>query len=182
MTLPNKLTILRMLMVPLIMVVYYLFDITETFLGIDLQFLIIAIIFALASFTDFLDGYIARKKNVVTTFGKFMDPLADKLIVTAALIILLDAGLVFGWVIITILAREFIVSGIRLVAAAEGKVIAASYYAKAKTTVTMIAIMACLISPLYFIGNYLIYLALVLTIISGVDYFMKNRKILLSSK
>ena len=116
MTLPNKLTILRMLMVPLIMVVYYLFDITETFLGIDLQFLIIAIIFALASFTDFLDGYIARKKNVVTTFGKFMDPLADKLIVTAALIILLDAGLVFGWVIITILAREFIVSGIRLVA------------------------------------------------------------------
>ncbi|XMB66163.1 CDP-diacylglycerol--glycerol-3-phosphate 3-phosphatidyltransferase [Mycoplasmatota bacterium zrk1] len=182
MTLPNKLTLLRILLIPLIVIVYYAFTFEQEILRVNLKYFIIVIIFTIASITDFLDGYIARKYNLVTTFGKFIDPLADKLLVMSTLVILADARLIYGWLVITILSREFIVSGIRLVAVSEGKVIAASKLGKYKTAVTMIAIILCFISPLYVVGNYLMYLALILTIVSGLDYIVKNKKIILLSK
>ncbi len=183
MNLPNKLTLLRIILIPVMVVLYYI-DALDTiaFMGISFKYLLIVIIFMIASFTDFLDGYLARKLDLVTTFGKFIDPLADKLLVMAALLLLADAGLVWTWLVIVILSREFIVSGIRLVAVSEGKVIAASNLGKYKTASTMIAIILLFISPLYIIGHYLIILALALTVISGYDYLVKNLSIILKSK
>jgi len=183
MNLPNKLTLLRIILIPVMVVLYYI-DALDTiaFMGISFKYLFIVIIFMIASFTDFLDGYLARKLDLVTTFGKFIDPLADKLLVMAALLLLADAGLVWTWLVIVILSREFIVSGIRLVAVSEGKVIAASNLGKYKTASTMIAIILLFISPLYIIGHYLIILALALTVISGYDYLVKNLSIILKSK
>ncbi|XMB85125.1 CDP-diacylglycerol--glycerol-3-phosphate 3-phosphatidyltransferase [Mycoplasmatota bacterium WC44] len=183
MNLPNRLTMLRILFIPVIVIIYYIPSLDkELFFGTSAKYLLIVLIFALASITDFLDGYFARKLNLITTFGKFIDPLADKLLVSAALLLLVDAELVSTWIVIVILSREFIVSGIRLIASIEGKVIAAGKLGKYKTFSTMIAIMLLFISPLYMFGHYLMILALVLTILSGYDYVYKNKEIILSSK
>ena len=177
MNLPNKLSFMRVLLVPVLVGVYYL----ET----DFFLMFLAPIFVIAAFTDFLDGYIARKYNLVTTFGKFIDPLADKLIVMAALLVLNAEGIVFMWITVVILSREFIVTGIRLIAVGEGKVIAASKLGKYKTASTMVALTLLLLYPytdlLQEIGLYILYLGVALTVISGIDYFIKNKKIIMES-
>ncbi len=138
-------------------------------------------IFMLASLTDYFDGYLARKNNMITTFGKFLDPLADKLLVMFALLILLDIGFIPMWIVLIILAREFIVTGIRLVAVNEGTVIAASQLGKYKTVTTMLGIVL-LLFHIEMIGLIILYIGVALTIISGIDYFWKNKTAILASK
>lgn len=180
MNLPNKLTILRTMMIPFFLVFLYM-SVME---GHDFGwFKWVALgVFIAASLTDMLDGKIARKYNLVTNFGKFMDPLADKLLVCSALIALSDIGRMPAWIVIVIIARDFIISGFRLVAAEKGVVIAAGWSGKIKTTVQMI--MVCfLVADLggkvfYVIDQVLIYLALVLTIVSLLDYLVHNKAVL----
>ena len=140
MNLPNKITVARILFIPLMIIIPFFGLDNILFGGVTLGNFIVLIIFLIASFTDFLDGYLARKNNIVTTFGKFLDPIADKLLVLAALIMLVEQGIVPGWIPIIIAAREFIVSGIRMLAAGEGNVIAASWLGKVKTVSQMVAI------------------------------------------
>lgn len=154
MNLPNKLTIFRIILVP-IMVLIPFFNIQGEFLGIPITYLIIELIFIIASITDKLDGTIARKKNLVTTFGKFLDPIADKILVLAALIMLVDFGKIPAWIPIIILFREFVVSGYRLIASQNGgEVIAASIWGKLKTVTQMIAIILCFIDKFSF-GDFI---------------------------
>lgn len=154
MNLANKLTIFRIILVPVIMaipIIDNLIGIPGTFLGISFAFWIMNIIFIIASITDKLDGYIARSRNEVTTFGKFLDPLADKILVLSALVILVEYGKIPSWIPIIVLAREFIVSGYRLVAVEKGgKVIAASIWGKLKTVTQMIAIIFCFLDKFSF--------------------------------
>lgn len=175
MNLPNKLTILRVAMVPF----FVLFMLTQ--LGGAANKWISLGIFAVASLTDLLDGKIARKYNLVTNFGKFMDPLADKLLVCAAMICLIETGQLSAWVVTIIISREFIISGFRLIASDNGIVIAASYWGKFKTVFQMVMIIV-LIADLggifTFIGIALIWIALALTVISLVDYVVKNKQVL----
>lgn len=176
MNLPNKLTILRVLMIP----VFLFFLLTDT-VGSASKW-IAAAVFILASLTDFLDGHIARKYNLVTNFGKFMDPLADKLLVCSAMIALVGMDRLSSLVAITIIAREFIISGFRLVASDNGVVIAASYWGKFKTNFQMFMIIMLIIDlgnkTAVLIENVLIVIAVALTIISLVDYLYKNRQVL----
>ena len=145
MNLPNKLTVFRILLVPIMMIIPYL-NIKGELLGIPVTYLIIELIFIIASITDKLDGTIARKRNLVTTFGKFLDPIADKILVLAALIMLVEFGKIPGWIPIIVLFREFVVSGYRLIASQKGgKVIAASIWGKLKTVTQMIAIILAFI-------------------------------------
>ena len=140
MNLPNKLTIMRIILV-LVIVVISLLNINGVFLGIEIKFWIINIIFIIASLTDKLDGYIARSKNLVTNFGKFLDPIADKILVLAAMLILVEERMLPAWIPIIVLTREFAVSGYRLIAVEQGgKVIAASFWGKLKTASQMVAI------------------------------------------
>lgn len=175
MNLPNKLTLLRIIMIPFFIVFLY-----TDFFG-EYNSIIAVSIFIIASFTDMLDGKIARKYNLVTNFGKFMDPLADKLLVCSALIALVDLNKIDAWIVIIIIAREFIISGFRLVASDNGVVIAASYWAKVKTTFQMIMIVFLVLDlpwPYMNIFNtVLIYIALVLTIVSLIEYIAKNYKV-----
>ena len=175
MNLPNKLTILRMIMIPVFLVVLYIPG-----LGMAGN-IAAAAIFILASITDFLDGKIARKYNLVTNFGKFMDPLADKLLVCSALIALVDFDKVAALIVIIIIAREFIISGFRLIAADNGVVIAASYWGKFKTTFQMIMIILLILDlnyPFSGVVNMVVtYIALILTVVSLIDYIVKNYKI-----
>ena len=154
MNLANKLTIFRIILVPVIMaipIIDNLIGIPGTFLGISSAFWIMNIIFIIASIPDKLDGYIARSRNEVTTFGKFLDPLADKILVLSALVILVEYGKIPSWIPIIVLAREFIVSGYRLVAVEKGgKVIAASIWGKLKTVTQMIAIIFCFLDKFSF--------------------------------
>ncbi|MCK5388374.1 MAG: CDP-diacylglycerol--glycerol-3-phosphate 3-phosphatidyltransferase [Candidatus Izimaplasma sp.] len=177
MSLPNKLSFMRVLLVPVLVVIYYL--------NIQLGLMFLAPIFVIASLTDFLDGYIARKYKLVTTFGKFIDPLADKLLVMATLLLLNDAGIVPMWITIIIMSREFIVTGIRLITVGEGKVIAASRLGKLKTATTMIALVLLLMYPYDIIfatiGLYILYVGLAITVMSLVDYYLKNKKEILDS-
>lgn len=145
---------------------------------------IAVIVFILASLTDFLDGHIARKYNLVTNFGKFMDPLADKLLVCSALICLIQLGQLPAWMVIIIVSREFIISGFRLVAAEQGIVIAASYWGKFKTTFQMIAVVLMILNfeALSAVTLICTWAALILTIISLVDYIAKNHKVLTEGK
>ncbi len=174
MNLPNKLTILRVCMIPF----FVLFMECTIFKGIDKY--IAAAIFIAASITDTLDGKIARKYDLVTNFGKFMDPLADKLLVTAALLVLLENGLISGWVVFVILAREFIVTGFRTIAASKGVVIAAGWLGKIKTVVQFMMISTLLLLNYPFeifnwpVDRIFIALAVVLTVASGVEYIYKN--------
>lgn len=175
MNLPNKLTILRVILIPFF-VVFMLFDITGA-----ADKWIALVIFCVASLTDMLDGKIARKYNLVTNFGKFMDPLADKLLVCTALICLTSMNRLNVIVVLVIIAREFIISGFRLIAADNGIVIAASWWGKAKTISQMIMIILLVADfggVFDMIGQVMIYLALVLTVVSLVDYIVKNKQVL----
>ncbi|MGG7175972.1 CDP-diacylglycerol--glycerol-3-phosphate 3-phosphatidyltransferase [Clostridium paraputrificum] len=189
MNLANKLTLVRILLVPVFLVFLAVKDIPYgTYIA--------TVIFILASLTDKLDGYIARSRNQITNFGKFMDPLADKLLVTAALISLVELQVVPSWAAIIIIAREFAVSGLRTIAAAEGKVIAASWWGKIKTVIQIIAIVLLLLQVNIYNSAYLtglvessdivywifcnipgwsLNIAVIITLISGYDYFIKNK-------
>ena len=177
MNLPNKLTMFRVILIPFF-VLFMLVDITTVDKWIALA------IFIIASLTDLLDGKIARKYNLVTNFGKFMDPLADKLLVCSALICLVELTKIPAWMVIIIIAREFIISGFRLIAADNGVVIAASYWGKFKTTFQMV--MICLliadIAAASIITNVIVWIALVLTVISLVDYLVKNKDVMKDTK
>ena len=175
MNLPNKLTILRVLMIPFF-VLFMLMDIT----GAADKWIAVAL-FVIASLTDFLDGYIARKYNLVSNFGKFMDPLADKLLVSAAMICLVEMGRLPAWVVILIISREFIISGFRLIASDNGIVIAASYWGKFKTVfqMAMIIVLICNLGEAFVVvENVLIWVSLILTVVSLVDYIVKNAGVL----
>lgn len=175
MNLPNKLTPLRVCLIPFF-VFFLLFDggQNQTYRYVSTA------IFIVASLTDLLDGKIARKYNLVTNFGKFMDPLADKLLVCSALIGLTQLGQIPAWMVILIISREFIISGFRLVASDNGVVIAASYWGKFKTTFQMISVVLLIlkIPALALVTNICLWIALVLTVVSLADYIMKNRKVL----
>ncbi|MBP3214642.1 MAG: CDP-diacylglycerol--glycerol-3-phosphate 3-phosphatidyltransferase [Clostridium sp.] len=177
MNLPNKLTTLRMILVPFF-VFFLLWQHGENY-----TYRLIALaLFIIASLTDLADGKIARKYNLVTDFGKFMDPLADKLLVCSALICLIDLGQIPAWMVVIIIGREFIISGFRLVASDNGVVIAASYWGKWKTTFQMFAVILMIldIPALEIPKQICIWVALALTIISLVDYIKKNYQILLT--
>ena len=175
MNLPNKLTILRVILIPFF-VVFMLFDITGA-----ADKWIALVIFCVASLTDMLDGKIARKYNLVTNFGKFMDPLADNLLVCTALICLTSMNRLNVIVVLVIIAREFIISGFRLVASDNGIVIAASYWGKFKT-VSQMALIIVLIMDLggvwNVVGTVLTWVALLLTVVSLIDYIAKNKQVL----
>ncbi len=176
MNLPNKLTVLRVIMVPFF-VAFLLYPLAG-----DASNYVSLVLFCIASFTDFLDGYIARKNNLVTNFGKFMDPLADKLLVCSALICLSAMGRLATWITLIIIAREFIISGFRLVASDNGIVIAASYWGKFKTVSHMAMIIMLILdfqNPVYqLITKIVVIVGLVLTVISLVDYVWKNKQVL----
>lgn len=180
MNLPNKLTILRVILIPFFVV----FMMVPYFKGYG-NYVALAI-FIVASLTDMLDGKIARKYNLVTNFGKFMDPLADKLLVCSAMICLIETGQLASWIVIVIIAREFIISGFRLVASDNGVVIAASYWGKFKTVSQMLMVIVLILDLPYpafqMLGTVLTYLALILTIVSLVDYIAKNRDVLKEQK
>lgn len=186
MNLPNKLTLLRLILIPFFLVlIAYPFDWgTIELLGssIEVPILIATLIFIFASFTDWLDGYIARRDNIVTNFGKFADPVADKILVASAFIMLVDLGAAPGWVVALIIAREFAVTGLRLLLVETGgTVLAAAWPGKIKTVSQMLAIIFLLVDdfPLAWtglpIGTILLYVALFFTLYSGVDYFYNAR-------
>ena len=175
MNLPNKLTILRIIMVP-----FFVFFMLTDVGGPANKWIALAL-FCVASLTDLLDGKIARKYNLVTNFGKFMDPLADKLLVCSAMICMIELGRLPAWIVIVIIAREFIISGFRLVASDNGIVIAASYWGKFKTVFQMAMIIVLIMDlggVFDLVGTILIWIALALTIISLVDYIVKNKQVL----
>lgn len=184
MNLPNKLTIFRaILIIPFILLMigghagwFGSFGMYSDYIAL--------VIFIIASFTDLLDGHIARKYNLITNFGKFMDPMADKLLVSSALIVLVELGRIPAWVVIIIISREFIISGFRLVASDNGVVLAASYWGKFKTVFQMI--MVCLmianIHVLQVVTNIIMWIALALTIISLMDYLIKNKDVMIEKK
>lgn len=204
MNLPNKLTIFRMILVPIFVIIAYL-PIDNFVFGFSIKFLILDFIFIIASITDHLDGHIARKTNQVTTFGKFLDPIADKVLVLSSLVIMCEFNLIPAWIPVVVLTREFLVSGFRLVAAEKGTVISASIWGKIKTATTMIAIilillsgykigafMGCLIegknNAMYCMstgfaiingfGTILMLIAVVATIFSGWDYLKGGKDLL----
>lgn len=174
MNLPNKLTLFRVVLIPFF-VVFMLVNVTG-----NTDKWIALIIFIIASLTDLLDGKIARKYNLITDFGKFMDPLADKLLVCSALICLVSLNKIPAWIVIIIIAREFIISGFRLIAADNGRVIAASYWGKFKTTFQMIMVILMIadISQLFILTQIIMYAALILTVVSLVDYLVKNKDVM----
>ena len=175
MNLPNKLTTLRVIMIPF----FVFFLLWQN--GENRTFRMIALaLFIIASLTDLLDGKIARKYNLVTNFGKFMDPLADKLLVCSALICLIELNALPAWMVIVIISREFIISGFRLIASDNGVVIAASYWGKFKTTFQMVSVVLLILDlqALAFVTTICVWIALLLTIVSLVDYIYKNHKIL----
>lgn len=177
MNLPNKLTIFRVILIPFF-IVFLLVPITPIDKWIALA------IFIIASLTDLLDGKIARKYGLVTNFGKFMDPLADKLLVCSALICLIELDRIPSWMVIVIIAREFIISGFRLVAADNGVVIAASYWGKFKTTFQMVAV-CLLIADIEALGLFtriVLWIAVILTVVSLVDYLIKNKNVMKENK
>jgi CDP-diacylglycerol--glycerol-3-phosphate 3-phosphatidyltransferase len=190
--LPNKITISRILLIPL----FLIFMLAELPFGvvsignlsIPVSHLIGALIFILASTTDWVDGYYARKYNLVTNFGKFLDPLADKLLVSSALIALVELGLAPAWIVIIIISREFAVTGLRLVLAGEGEVVAANMLGKIKTWTQIIAISALLLHNIPFalfsfpFATLALWTAMIFTIISGWDYFAKNKHVFQNSK
>lgn len=192
MNLPNKITISRICLIPLFLIVMlYDFDWGSITVGdevIPYTHLVGAFIFIFASTTDWIDGYIARKYNLVTNMGKFLDPLADKLLVSAALITLVDLGYVPAWMTIVIISREFAVTGLRLLLAGEGEVVAAALLGKIKTWIQIIAISVYLLHnvPFNMIGipfDYIsMWAAVIMTIWSGWDYFAKNKEIFTTSK
>lgn len=197
MTLPNKLTMLRILLIPVMVIIWYIPWLQNNFVpytswqhgysGLSWCMLIEFIIFAIASITDFLDGSIARKRNLITSFGKFADPLADKMLVFSAMVFLMLDNPTYmpAWTFIVMIIREFMVSGIRMVVASEGTVIAAAKLGKWKTATTMVAIIVLFFSHTCFavavIGGVLMLIACILTIVSGIEYFLNSKHIILKS-
>lgn len=175
MNLPNKLTVLRICMIP-----FFVFFVLND--SIAYNNYIALVIFSVACITDALDGYLARKNNLISNFGKFMDPLADKLLVCSALICFVELGQISAWIVIVIISREFIISGFRLIAADNGIVIAASIWGKFKTIAQMVMAILLIVNFDYSAFNVLevifVYLSLVLTVVSLVDYLVKNRSVL----
>jgi CDP-diacylglycerol---glycerol-3-phosphate 3-phosphatidyltransferase len=192
MNLPNKITVSRILLIPLFLIVMLVpFDWGEfRLLGADLPVthFVGALIFIVASTTDWIDGHYARKYNLVTNMGKFLDPLADKLLVSAALIVLVELGFAPSWIVIVIISREFAVTGLRLLLAGEGEVVAANMLGKIKTWTQIVAISALLLHNIIFalipfrFDLLALYVALFFTIWSGWDYFAKNSQVLKNSK
>lgn len=174
MNLPNKITFSRVLLIPVFVIMFYINIPNNQFYA--------GIIFLIASSTDMLDGYIARRNEQITNLGKFIDPLADKLLVSAALILLVEVGSIPGWVVTTIIAREFTITGFRILAASEGTTIAASSLGKLKTITQLIAIILLLFDNIIFrefnipMDQIFLYISLVFTVLSGYDYIYKNRK------
>ncbi len=195
MNLANKLTIFRIILVP-IMVIVSFFEINKYFLGVPITFLIMDLIFIIASITDKLDGYIARSRNQVTTFGKFLDPLADKILVLTAMILLVEMGRLPAWIPVIVLTREFVVSGYRLIAVEKGgKVIAASMWGKLKTVTQMIAIILAFVDvnafgecfsgalsgfpfTLNLVVTAMMIIQTIATIFSGYDYLKDGKNLL----
>lgn len=192
MNIPNRITISRILLIPVFMILMLIdFNWGEmTLFGatMPVNHFVGALVFIIASITDWVDGYYARKYNLVTTFGKFLDPLADKLLVSAAFIILVELGFAASWIVIVIISREFAVTGLRLVLAGEGEVVAAGNLGKIKTTAQILAISSLLLYNTIFtlvnipFGDIMLYIALIFTVWSGWDYFYANRKALMVSK
>ena len=198
MNLPNKLTIFRMILVPIMVVIPFL-GIDGKFLGIPIEWIIIDIIFIIASITDKLDGYLARKNHQVTSFGKFLDPLADKILVLAAMLMLVEQQKLPAWIPIIVLAREFVVSGYRLIAVEQGgEVIAASKWGKLKTLTQMIAIILAFVDLnafgecftgvlqggdliLNLIVTIIMIIQVIATIFSGIDYLKGAKKYIKSN-
>jgi len=178
MNLPNKLTTFRVVLIP-----FFVFFLLTDLLGNWGKWIALAI-FIVASLTDFLDGYLARKYNLVTNFGKFMDPLADKLLVCSAMICLIEKGAIPSWVVTIIIAREFIISGFRLIASDNGVVIAASYWGKFKTVSQMVMVIVLILNipALAMVGQILIWVSTILTVVSLVDYIVKNKDVLKDTK
>ncbi|MBQ9033843.1 MAG: CDP-diacylglycerol--glycerol-3-phosphate 3-phosphatidyltransferase [Lachnospiraceae bacterium] len=178
MNLPNKLTVVRMVLVPFFVAALLLSKTNDSLKWVALA------LFVIASLTDFADGYIARKYNLVTNFGKFMDPLADKILTISGMICLVELGRIPSWIVVIIVAREFIISGFRLVAAENGVVIAANYWGKFKTTFQMIMIILMIMnSPqLQIVTNIVMWIALALTLISLWTYIMANKQVLAGDK
>ena len=180
MNLANKITLFRVLLIPFFMI--------TLFSNFDNSAYIAALIFAVASATDGIDGYIARSRNQITTLGKFIDPLADKLLVSTALISMVELGKIPAWIVIIIIAREFTITGFRIIAASNGINIAASSLGKIKTITQLVAIISLLIDNYPFRSiNFpfdiiTLYLSLIFTIISGIDYIFKNRNVLKINK
>ena len=196
MNLPNKLTTIRLLSVPLFIIVYLIpyqslgieipvFDVLST--SLSLLDIILFLIFALSALTDYLDGYIARKQHLITTFGKFIDPIADKLIVNTTLLLLASTHDIHIIIPIIMISRDIIVDAIRLVARQKNVVLASSYLGKAKTMTQMIAICLLLLNNIVFAGLHIpmdqimIWLATLISFVSGVDYFIKNRQYIMES-
>lgn len=191
MNLPNKITLFRFLLIPIIVIVDLIGPLKEeVYFGyLTLNNIIMLGIFLLGAFSDFLDGHIARKRNLVTSFGKFMDPLADKMLVFTTLILLLNQDNVLtGWVIIVMLAREFMVSGLRMLAAEKGQVIAAGMLGKIKTNIQFLLIVLLLAlgmldnSVTNIIISVVMYLAVIFTLWSGIDYLIKGKDVIFESK
>ena len=180
MNLPNKLTIMRVILIP-----FFVFFLLSPYFPAYGNYIAVAI-FIVASLTDMLDGKIERKYNLVTNFGKFMDPLADKLLVCSAMICLIELDRLAAWIVIVIIAREFIISGFRLVASDNGVVIAASYWGKFKTTFQMLMVIVLILDiqmPFFqILGTVLTYVALILTVVSLIDYIVKNKDVLKDQK
>ena len=178
MNLPNKLTTFRVILIPF----FVFFMLAPNMTGIN-NYIAVAI-FIVASLTDLLDGKIARKYNLVTNFGKFMDPLADKLLVCSAMICLIQTGQLAAWIVVIIIAREFIISGFRLIASDNGVVIAASYWGKFKTTfqMVMISLMIASFPQLQILTDIIMWIALILTVVSLIDYLVKNKDVMKDTK
>lgn len=188
MNLPNKITLARIFLVPVVMLFLLVrFDFGVLTIGsfkITYSEIIATVIFIIAASTDGLDGYIARKKKLVTNLGKFLDPLADKLLISAVLISLVEMQRLDAWVAILIISREFAVTGLRLVAVAEGQVIAASNWGKLKTVIQIVAVCALMINNFPFsyldipFASFAVWAAVLITLFSGIDYFMKNKHVI----
>ena len=173
MNLPNKITVFRLCLIPVFVVAFYLGDLGWLYAGL---------VFVLASFTDFLDGYLARKYSLVTNLGAFLDPVADKVLVFASLVLLAGEGIIPAWSIILIIGRETLINGFRLIAVEKGVVISASYLGKVKTVSQMVSLILLLFSPawapLAVIGIVVYWIAVAATVVSGVEYIYQGRDLL----
>lgn len=193
MNLPNKITLFRVLMIPVVMIIGELYFLQQKFIfGTDFLTvgnLVLLILFIICAFSDFLDGYIARKNNIVTNFGKFADPLADKILVLALFVILLEQNNALkGWMVTLIFAREFIVTGFRVIAASKNINIAAGWLGKIKTNLQFFSVILLLLfgiinnDIIQIIIQVILYATILMTIISGTEYIIKNKKVLTSEK
>lgn len=171
MNIANKLTMFRIILIPFFIISLYIFGVPS---------IAPALIFSVAALTDMLDGHLARSRNLVTTFGKFMDPIADKLLVISAQVLLVELGILPGWAVFIIISREIIISAFRIIAADKGKVIAASIYGKIKTVTQLVAVIMILLGLNFGMNLAIIvfYLSVIFTVLSGIDYIVKNISVL----